>query len=182
MSRIAKEPVTIPNGVQVDLSGGMVSVKGPKGSLEQRLHPSVVVKEDAGMIHVSPRNGTVKAKALSGTFRSLIANMVTGVSDGFVKTLLIVGTGYRAKAQNGQLDLSLGFSHPVAFQAPEGIEFEVNSEKSQLAVSVKGIDKQAVGQVAADIRSLRPPEPYKGKGIRYADEHVRRKQAKSVAG
>ncbi len=181
MSRIAKEPVTIPNGVQLTQDGSMIEAKGPKGKLNLQVHPSVMVHQENGTITVGARNSSAKAKAMSGTFRSLIANMVTGVSNGFERGIVLVGTGYRAKANKNKLDLSLGFSHPIEFVAPDSIEFEIKSESSaQVEVMIKGIDKQVVGQVAANIRRLRPPEPYKGKGVRYSDERVRRKQAKNV--
>ena len=181
MSRIAKEPVEIPDSVTVSLDGSTIETKGPKGALNLQLHSSIKVSHENDRIKVDARNGSAKARAMSGTFRSLIANMVKGVSDGFEKGIVIVGTGYRAKANDNRLDLSLGHSHPIAFEAPDGVTFEVKSESSaQVELVIRGIDKQVVGQVAANLRRLRPPEPYKGKGVRYADERIRRKQAKSV--
>ncbi len=172
MSRIAKQPVSVPQGVEVRLDGQHVTVKGPKGTLELDVHESVEVRLEEGTVRVAPRNG---AWALAGTMRSLIDNMVTGVSRGFEKKLELVGVGYRAQAQGRKLNLSLGFSHPVEFEVPEGITIET---PSQTEILIKGIDKQKVGQVAASIRALRPPEPYKGKGVRYADEQIIRKEAK----
>jgi len=172
MSRIAKQPVSVPQGVEVRLDGQHVTVKGPKGTLELDVHESVEVRLEEGTVHVAPRDG---AWALAGTMRSLINNMITGVSQGFEKKLELVGVGYRAQAQGRKLNLSLGFSHPVEFEVPEGITIET---PSQTEILIKGIDKQKVGQVAASIRALRPPEPYKGKGVRYADEQIIRKEAK----
>ena len=172
MSRIAKQPVVVPKGVEVRVEGQRVAVKGPKGALELDVHESVEVRLEEGAVRVAPRNG---AWALAGTMRSLINNMVLGVSQGFEKKLELVGVGYRAQAQGRKLNLSLGFSHPVELEVPEGISVET---PSQTEIVVKGIDKQQVGQVAAQIRALRPPEPYKGKGVRYADEQIIRKEAK----
>ncbi len=181
MSRIAKEPVSVPNGVNVMLDGMSIGVKGPKGELNMNLHPAVAVSCADDQIKVDARNASAKSRAMSGTFRSLIANMVTGVTSGFEKGILIVGTGYRAKADGNRLNLSLGFSHPIEFVAPDAITFEIKSEGGgQVELVIRGIEKQMVGQVAADLRRLRPPEPYKGKGVRYADERIRRKQAKNV--
>ena len=175
MSRVAKNPVTIPSGVTVDLKGQNIAIKGAKGELKQSVHVSVDVNVEDNQITFEGRSGVDGAKAMSGTMRSLVSNMVTGVSQGFEKKLLLVGVGYRAKAQGKVLDLTLGFSHPVNYELPEGITVETPSNTE---IIVKGIDKQVVGQVAANIRAYRPPEPYKGKGVKYADEVIRRKEAK----
>ncbi len=181
MSRIAKEPVKIPDNIRVSIANGTVAVNGPKGTLEMPIHPAVKVSMNDRLVSVAARHSTVKSKAMSGTTRSLINNMVIGVSDGFEKRLTLVGTGYRAKAQGSAINLSLGFSHPIVYQASKEITFHVESESSaQVKLVVRGIDKQEVGQVAADLRRMRPPEPYKGKGVRYSDERVRRKTIKSV--
>ncbi len=181
MSRVAKEPVKIPDGVSVDLAGGQIAVSGPKGRLDMRLHALVEVVSEGGQIQVSARNSSIKSRSMSGTTRSLINNMVIGVHAGFSIDLMLVGTGYRAKAAGSKLELALGYSHPIEYAAPAGITFEVKSESSsQSELTVQGIDKQAVGQVAAEIRRMRPPEPYKGKGVRYSNEYIRRKQAKGV--
>ncbi len=175
MSRVAKAPVELLSGVTVDLKGQLVSVKGGKGSLQQEIHSAVEVKVEANQITFAPKDGQANANALAGTMRSLVNNMVEGVANGFEKKLQLVGVGYRAKATGKTLDLTLGFSHPVVFEIPEGITIETPSNTE---VIVKGVDKQLIGQVAANIRAYRPPEPYKGKGVKYADEVVRRKEAK----
>ena len=175
MSRIAKAPVTLPAGVEVKISDAQITVKGKQGSIDLDLHKSVAVKQEDNVLTFAPKGGDKGASALAGTFRSLVNNMVTGVSQGFEKKLLLQGVGYRAKASGKTLNLSLGFSHPVDYELPEGIKAET---PSQTEIVIKGVDKQQVGQVAAEIRGYRPPEPYKGKGVRYADEHVRRKEAK----
>ena len=175
MSRIAKAPVTLPAGVEVKISDAQITVKGKQGSLDLDLHASVAVKQEDNVITFAPQGGDKGANALAGTFRSLVNNMVTGVSQGFEKKLILQGVGYRAKASGKTLNLSLGFSHPVDYELPEGVKAET---PSQTEIVIKGVDKQQVGQVAAEIRGYRPPEPYKGKGVRYADEHVRRKEAK----
>ncbi len=175
MSRVAKNPVEIPKGVDVSLAEDRVSAKGPQGTLEMAVHPVVSVSRDGDTLRVSPREDGKQANALAGTTRALVDNLVTGVTRGFEKKLTIVGVGYRAQAQGKKLNLSLGFSHPVVYDVPEGIEVET---PSQTEIVIKGVDKQRVGQAAAEIRRFRPPEPYKGKGVRYADEHVVRKQAK----
>ncbi len=175
MAKAWKNPVAIPSGIDVKLSEGKITVKGAKGELEQALHPSVEVTQEGDSLLFSPKDEDRKSKAMTGTMRALIRNMLTGVVSGFEKKLQLVGVGYRAQAQGKVLNLSLGFSHPVDYAIPEGISVET---PSQTEVVIKGIDKQKVGQVAAEIRSLRPPEPYKGKGVRYADEHVVRKEAK----
>jgi large subunit ribosomal protein L6 len=175
MSRIGRKPIQVPDGVTVDLSPGTVSVKGPKGELSQVVDRDMKVALDDGTLTVERPTDRGPHRALHGLTRSLIANMVEGVTDGYEKRLEIQGVGYRARLQGKALELSVGFSHPVSVQAPEGIEFEV---PQQTEVVVRGIDKQLVGETAARIRRVRPPEPYKGKGIRYAGEHVRRKVGK----
>ncbi|MFV1997708.1 MAG: 50S ribosomal protein L6 [Acidiferrobacterales bacterium] len=173
MSRVARNPITVPSGVEVKLVDGMVRVKGPKGELSQSLHPSVELKQTDNVISMS--TGDDSAWALAGTMRALVNNMVAGVNSGFEKKLTILGVGYRAAVKGKVLDLTLGFSHPVVYPIPQDITIEC---PSQTEIVVKGIDKQKVGQVAAEIRHYRPPEPYKGKGVRYSDEHVARKEAK----
>jgi large subunit ribosomal protein L6 len=175
MSRIAKQPVELPKGVEFQQNGTVVTVKGGKGSLSMDLNTEVQIAQDDGMLSFTPRSGSKFAIAMSGTTRALLANMVTGVSDGFERKLELVGVGYRAQAQGNKLNLTLGFSHPVVYDVPEGISIET---PSQTEVLIKGTDKQRVGQVAAEIRRFRPPEPYKGKGVRYADERVVLKEAK----
>lgn len=174
MSRIAKKPIDIPSGAEVSINGQTVSVKGPKGNISIDLHDAVAIAQDAGQLSFSNKveGGSL---AMAGTMRSLVNNLVVGVTEGFEKKLQLIGVGYRAQAQGNVLDLSLGFSHPVKYQVPEGITIET---PSQTEILVKGIDKQKVGQVSAEIRAYRPPEPYKGKGVRYADEYVVRKEAK----
>ena len=175
MSRVANNPVVLPSGVDVTISGQSVSVKGTGGSLSHQVHPAVEVIQEDQVIKFAPRKGEANSDALSGTTRALVNNMVVGVSQGFEKKLQLVGVGYRAQVQGKNLNLTLGFSHPVEFPVPEGITIET---PSQTEILVKGIDKQKVGQVAANIRAYRPPEPYKGKGVKYADEHIVRKEAK----
>ncbi|MFP1684135.1 50S ribosomal protein L6 [Alloalcanivorax sp. C16-1] len=175
MSRVAKNPVKLPSGVEVKVDGAKVSVKGGKGNLEHEVHELVEVSVDDGVFTVKPREESQDAWALAGTTRALVNNMVTGVSEGFERKLVLNGVGYRAQAQGKTLNLTLGFSHPVAYQLPEGITIET---PTQTEIVIRGIDKQLVGQVAANVRGFRPPEPYKGKGVRYADEQVRRKEAK----
>jgi large subunit ribosomal protein L6 len=175
MSRIGRQPLAIPDGVSVDVGAGSVAVKGPKGELSQTVSPEMTVSVDDGVLTVARPTDRGEHRALHGLTRSLIANMVTGVTDGFQKTLEIQGVGYRARLQGKSLELSVGYSHPVSMPAPEGIEFEVPQPTQ---IIVRGIDKQLVGETAARIRRTRPPEPYKGKGIRYEGEHVRRKVGK----
>lgn len=178
MSRIANNPIALPSGVEINVSDQEVSVKGGKGTMSMRLHPLVGLEKDDGELRVTTNAGKGEEKqaiALAGTMRSLVSNMVTGVSNGWEKKLALQGVGYRAQAQGRKLTLQLGFSHPVEYELPEGIEAET---PSQTEIVIKGVDKQLVGQVSAEIRSFRPPEPYKGKGVRYADEYVRRKEAK----
>jgi large subunit ribosomal protein L6 len=175
MSRVAKVPVPLPKGVEFKLNDGVAVLKGPKGELSLRVHPSIEIVQEGAELQIRTP-GTEKPKgAMSGTTRALLSNMVQGVSQGFQKKLELVGVGYRAQAQGAVLNLTLGFSHPVAYKVPEGISIET---PSQTEVLVKGIDRQKVGQVAADIRRYRPPEPYKGKGVRYSGEHVVMKEAK----
>ena len=175
MSRIANNPVGIPSGVEVFLNGRELSVKGSKGSLEMTIDNQVDIKHEDDVLMFSAANNGKKSGALAGTYRSLVNNMVVGVSEGFTKALQLQGVGYRAPAQGKKLNLTLGFSHPIEYEIPDGIEVET---PSQTELVVKGIDKQLVGQVSAEIRAFRPPEPYKGKGVRYANEHVKRKEAK----
>lgn len=175
MSRIANQPVAIPSGVEINLNGQNVSVKGPKGALDFVINDKVSAKVEDSNLKVAANESNSQSVALAGTTRALVNNMVTGVSKGFEKKLQLIGVGYRAQAQGNKLNLTLGFSHPVEYVVPEGISIET---PSQTEILVKGIDKQKVGQVAANIRAYRPPEPYKGKGVRYADEHVVRKEAK----
>ena len=175
MSRVAKAPITVAKGVTVSINGQLVEVKGSNGTLTLDVHPDVTIKLEDDTITVVPVNEEKTSWAQAGTARAVINNMVTGVSAGFEKKLTLIGVGYRAQAKGKVLDLSLGFSHPVAYQVPEGITIETPSATE---VVVKGFDKQKVGQVAAEIRAYRPPEPYKGKGVRYSDEYVVRKEAK----
>ncbi len=175
MSRIANAPVEIPAGVEISLSDSEITVKGKKGTLSRVIHPDVQVAQEDSALKASAKIQSQAAIALAGTTRALLNNMVIGVTEGFQKKLALVGVGYRAKAQGSTLDLTLGFSHPVQYVVPEGITVET---PSQTEIVVSGADKQVVGQVAADIRAYRSPEPYKGKGVRYADEHVARKEAK----
>jgi large subunit ribosomal protein L6 len=174
MSRVLKE-IAVPSGVTITVSGQNVDVKGSKGALNHVVHDSVEIKQDGDIIAFAPREAGKSAQALTGTTRSVVTNMITGVTDGFEKKLELVGVGYRAQAQGKVLNLTLGFSHPVNHEMPEGITVET---PSQTEIVIKGIDKQTVGQVAADVRAYRPPEPYKGKGVRYADERIVRKEAK----
>jgi large subunit ribosomal protein L6 len=175
MSRIGKQPIAIPDGVEVDVKPGAVTVKGPKGELTQQVSPEMKVAVDNGTLTVERPTDRGEHRALHGLTRSLIANMVEGVTEGYERRLEIQGVGYRAQLKGKALEMSLGFSHPVTVQAPEGIEFEVPQPTE---VVVRGIDKQLVGEIAARIRKRRPPEPYKGKGVRYAGEHVSRKVGK----
>ena len=172
MSRIGKAPITVPSGVDVSVSGRTITVKGPKGTLSREIPGEITVRQEESTLFVERPNDERDNRAKHGLVRSLVNNMVVGVTDGFAKELEIVGVGYRAEAQGQNLRLALGFSHPVMVDAPEGISFEV---PVQTRVIVKGIDKELVGQVAANIRSIRKPEPYKGKGVRYLDERIIRK-------
>jgi large subunit ribosomal protein L6 len=175
MSRIAKSPVELPKGVEFKQDGNVVTLKGGKGELSMELNSEVELTQDDDGLKVSPRSGSRFAMAVTGTMRSLLANMAHGVSEGFERKLELVGVGYRAQTQGKNLNLTLGFSHPVVYAAPEGINIET---PSQTEVVITGTDKQQVGQVAAEIRRFRPPEPYKGKGVRYAGERVILKEAK----
>jgi large subunit ribosomal protein L6 len=175
MSRIAKKPVTVPASVEVTENGQQITVKGPRGTLQHSVHALVEIKLGEGEVSFSPRDKSIAANALAGTTRSLINNLVTGVSDGFERKLELVGVGYRAQAKGDVLNLTLGFSHPVDYKLPEGVTVET---PTQTEIILKGTDKQRIGQVAAEIRAFRPPEPYKGKGVRYANEQVVRKEAK----
>jgi large subunit ribosomal protein L6 len=175
MSRIAKAPVDILSGVEITIAGQEVTVKGKNGTLNRLFNDAVEVVQEENQLKAIPREGKANGWAQAGTARSLLNNMILGVSQGFEKKLQLNGVGYRAQAQGNKLNLTLGFSHPVAYEMPAGISIET---PSQTEVVVKGADKQLVGQVAANIRGYRPPEPYKGKGVRYADEVVRRKEAK----
>ena len=175
MSRIAKQPVTVPAAVEITENGQQVTVKGPKGTLLHNIHALVEMTREDGELKFRPRDESKAADAMAGTTRAVIGNLVTGVSDGFEKKLELVGVGYRAQAKGKVLNLTLGFSHPVDYEVPEGVTAET---PSQTEIVLKGADKQKVGQVAAEIRAFRPPEPYKGKGVRYADEVVVRKEAK----
>jgi large subunit ribosomal protein L6 len=178
MSRIGRSPIPVPEGVDVTVDGDRVTVRGPRGTLEQVLPPDMSMRRDDGVLLIERPDDERRHRALHGLTRSLVNNMVVGVTAGYQRDLEIVGVGYRAVAQSpGRLELALGFSHPVVVEAPEGITFEV---PAPTRVSVKGIDKQAVGQVAANIRRIRKPEPYKGKGVRYAGEVVRRKAGKAA--
>ena len=178
MSRIGKAPIPIPQGVEINRAGSTVKVKGPKGALSHTIPEGISIQVEEGMIHVKRKGDAKLERSLHGLSRTLIANMVTGVTAGFEKGLEIVGIGYRAALQGRNLQLSLGYSHPVIYPIPEGIEVNVDKQNK---ITVKGIDKQKVGQVAAEIRSFRKPEPYKGKGIRYLGEQVRRKAGKAKA-
>ena len=175
MSRIAKYPVELPKGVEATITAESITVKGPLGTLSQSLNGDVIVNHDSGKLSFIVANDSRQAKAMSGTLRALVANMVTGVSKGFERKLTLVGVGYRAQAQGDKLNLSLGFSHPVVHQMPEGVKVET---PTQTEIVIKGSDKQKVGQVAAEVRAYRAPEPYKGKGVRYSDEVVVLKETK----
>ena len=177
MSRIGKLPISVPGGVTITVDdGNTVTVKGPKGTLTEKISPDMMIEQDNGVLHVKRPSDDKQHRALHGLTRSLIHNMVVGVTEGFAKNLEIEGVGYRAQLQGSKLVLNMGYSHPVEFEAPEGISFEVPAPNR---ITVKGISKQQVGQMGADIRAVREPEPYKGKGIRYAGEYVRRKEGKT---
>lgn len=177
MSRIGKAPIDVPSGVDIRIDGAHVAVKGPKGTLERDLHPDMILAVEGTTLTVSRPTDERRHRALHGLTRSLVANMVTGVTAGYAKTLEIQGVGYRCAAKGKDLEFQLGFSHPVLVSPPDGITFTVESPTK---IIVSGLDKQLVGQVAANIRSLRPPDPYKGKGVRYEGEHVRRKAGKAA--
>lgn len=175
MSRVAKAPIELPAGVEFSQDGNVVTLKGGKGSLSLEINNEVELSRDDNVLTLAPRSGSRFSTAVAGTMRALLANMAKGVSEGFERKLELVGVGYRAQAQGKKLNLTLGFSHPVEFEVPDGITVET---PSQTEIVVRGADKQLVGQVAAEIRRFRPPEPYKGKGVRYADERVVMKEAK----
>lgn len=175
MSRVAKNPIVLPQGVQLTLSGAEISIKGPLGSISMAANPAVVIEQQGDTLLCKPVEGVANAGAMSGTVRAIVANMVSGVSKGFERKLTLVGVGYRAQAQGDVLNLSLGFSHPVVHKMPVGIKCET---PTQTEVVIKGVDKQLVGQVAAEVRAYRSPEPYKGKGVRYSDEVVVLKETK----
>ena len=175
MSRIGKYPVNVPGGVEVTLAADQISIKGPLGVLSQQVTGDVEIKREGDQLVFSPLSESSQANAMSGTLRALVANMVQGVTKGFERKLQLVGVGYRAQAQGDKLNLTLGFSHPVVHQMPKGIKVET---PQQTEILIKGIDKQVVGQIAAEVRAYRPPEPYKGKGVRYADERVVIKETK----
>lgn len=175
MSRVAKNPITLPKGVETAIAGSAITVKGSKGSLNIDLHNDVEVQQEGNVLQVSAKNGSRQANALAGTFRALINNMVVGVSEGFQRKLQLQGVGYRAKAQGKTLNITVGYSHPIDYELPEGVTADT---PTQTEIVLSSSDKQLLGKVAADIRDFRPPEPYKGKGIRYADENVYRKEAK----
>lgn len=175
MSRVAKKPIVLPPGVTVDLSAELISVKGPLGALDFSSHAAVTIEQEGVSLLCKPVEGVAQSDALSGTMRAVIANMVTGVSKGFERKLSLVGVGYRAQVQGDTLNLSLGFSHPVVYQLPQGINATV---PTQTEIVIKGVDRQLVGQVAAEVRAYRKPEPYKGKGVRYAEEVVVIKETK----
>ncbi|TDJ30149.1 MAG: 50S ribosomal protein L6 [Gammaproteobacteria bacterium] len=175
MSRIAKQPVKIPSGVELSINGRELSAKGPKGFLTMTLHDKVIVTKKDNVLSFSPKDQEKFSIAVAGTTRSVVSNIVTGVATGYEKKMVLVGVGYRAQLQGKKLNLSLGLSHPVIYQVPDGIELEMPSPTE---ITVRGCSKQQVGQVCAEIRAFRPPEPYKGKGIKYLDEKIVRKDAK----
>ena len=175
MSRIGKKPVTVPSGVTASVDGQTVKVKGPKGALQLVVHDDVVVAMDKGVVTIDPRNDSKRARSMWGTYRTLVSNLFTGVTKGFEEKLEITGVGYRAAVQGKNLNLQLGFSHDVTFPIPEGIAI---ATPKPTEINISGIDKQTVGQVAAEIRGYRPPEPYKGKGVKYAGEYIFRKEGK----
>jgi len=180
VSRVGRMPVEVPSGVQVDIKGSNVHVKGPKGELKRTFSPLIGIKMDGNVITVERKSDAPAERALHGTTRALIANMVNGVNTGFETVLEVEGVGYRAEVNGKKLVLNVGYSHPVEMDPPEGISFEADSKTRQ--IKVLGYDKEQVGQVAADVRSVRPPEPYHGKGIRYAGEYIRRKAGKAGKG
>jgi len=175
MSRVAKKPISVPSGVEVTIDGQSITVKGSKGMLEHRVHETVEVVRSEDALTCNARDGADNGLALAGTTRAVINNMVVGVSEGFERRLQLVGVGYRAQMQGNALSLALGFSHPVSFESPDGVTVET---PSQTEIVLRGVDKQKVGQAAAEIRAFRPPEPYKGKGVKYDDEIIQRKEAK----
>jgi len=178
VSRVGKNPIAIPGGVEIKIDGTMVLVKGPKGELSLNVDPDIQVERKDGEIVVSRPNDSQRFRALHGLYRSLIANMVEGVTNSFQRKLEIVGVGYKGEMKNNRLNLQLGYSHPIVFVPPAGIEI---TAEGPTKLTISGISKELVGQVAAKIRSFRPPEPYKGKGVKYAEEHIRRKAGKTAA-
>ena len=177
MSRIGKMPITVPAGVTVNVDeNNLVTVKGPKGTLSQQVNPDITLKQEGNILTLERPTDSKPHKAMHGLYRALVHNMVVGVTDGFSKTLEMVGTGYRASAEGNKLTINIGFSHPVILEAPEGITYETHN---QTTIVVKGSNKQQVGNLAADIRAIRKPEPYLGKGIKYQNEHIRRKEGKT---
>jgi large subunit ribosomal protein L6 len=176
MSRIGKQPITLPRGVELKVDGSLVTVKGPKGELSQQIDPDIILSQEDGQVVLSRPSDQPRHRSMHGLYRTLVSNMVVGVSDGFSRTLEMHGVGYRAQMQGKNLVLNIGFSHPVEIPPPANIDFEVDGTSK---IIVKGFNKEQVGQVAADIRKIRPPEPYKGKGIRYEGEYVRRKAGKA---
>lgn len=175
MSRIAKQPINLPKGVDITLQGQDLTVKGSKGTLSLTLHPSVSLEQEDQLLRIVPESEQGQHRAFAGTMRALVNNMVLGVSQGFERRLQLVGVGYRAQAQGNTLNMTLGFSHPIEYKVPEGVTVET---PSQTEIVLRGADKQQVGQAAAKIRAFRPPEPYKGKGVRYSDETIIMKEAK----
>lgn len=180
MSRIGKQPVIIPNGVTVEINGHSVTVKGSKGELKKTFHPNIKIEVNEGKVQVIKPDETKFNNSLHGLTRTLISNMIDGVSKGFEKRLEIIGVGYRAQTSGNKITLSLGYSHPIEYKAPDHVTFEMDAEAKNVII-IKGIDKEVVGQVAAIVRSYRKPEPYKGKGIKYIDERVKRKAGKTAA-
>jgi len=175
MSRVGKMPIAVPQGVDVQISADQITVKGANGTLSRAANPLVTIEKDGAQLKLAPANDSTEANAMSGTMRALLANMVNGVSKGFERKLSLVGVGYRAQAQGTKLNLQVGFSHPVVKEMPAGVKVEC---PTQTEILIKGADRQVVGQIAAEVRAIRPPEPYKGKGIRYADERVVIKETK----
>jgi large subunit ribosomal protein L6 len=175
MSRVGKMPINVPAGVDVQIAAQSITVKGPAGALSQRVDPRVKVTKENSVVHFSPTDESTAADAMSGTLRALVSNMVQGVSKGFEKKLQLVGVGYRAQASGSTLNLTLGFSHPISHKMPDGVKCET---PTQTEIIIKGADRQKVGQVAAEVRNYRPPEPYKGKGVRYSDERITLKETK----
>lgn len=180
MSRIGKKPIPIPSGVECKIQGSHVTVKGPKGELQRDCHPNMKIESVDGQVLVTRPSDSRTHRSLHGLTRTLIHNMVVGVSEGYVKQLNIVGVGYKVELKGKDLVMQLGYSHPINYPSPDGIEFEVDSKAN--TIKVKGINKETVGQTSAEIRKFRPPEPYKGKGVMYAGEHIRRKAGKTAAG
>jgi len=180
MSRIGKLPITIPSAVDIQINGANLKIKGPKGELQREFHPEMKIEKEDNVVKVIRPNDEAKNKALHGLTRTLINNMVVGVSEGFSKTLAVIGVGYKVELKGKGLLLQLGYSHPINYPAPSGIQFEVDGKQNLIVI--KGVDKEKVGQVSAEIRSLRPPEPYKGKGVQYQNERIRRKAGKAAVG